>query len=80
MNRAGRRVRAAVNPLSTGLTRWWCHSAVRHLLTGHGPAARQRAVMRRGMAQGTVQAPSAATMTARAAAVDEVLRRDGHGL
>lgn len=24
MNRAGRRVRAAVNPVSTTVTRWWC--------------------------------------------------------
>ena len=37
MSRIGRRVRAAVNPLSTAATRWWCHSAVRHMLTGYGP-------------------------------------------
>ena len=44
MNRIGRRMRAAVNPVSTAATRWWCHSAVRHVLTGHGPAARQRLI------------------------------------
>jgi hypothetical protein len=42
MNGIERRVRAAVNPLSTAVTRWWCYSAMRHMLTGHGPTARQR--------------------------------------
>ena len=37
MNRIGRRVCAAVNPVSTAVTGWWCHSAIRHLLTGYGP-------------------------------------------
>ena len=37
MNRIGRRMRAAVNPVSTAATRWWCHSALRHMLTGYGP-------------------------------------------
>ena len=36
MNRIRRRVSAAVNPVSTAVTRWWCHSALRHMLTGHG--------------------------------------------
>lgn len=79
MNGAGRRVRAAVNPASTALTRWWCHSAVRHLLTGHGPAARQRAVIRGRMTQGTVPALSAEQRRARAGAIDELLSREDQG-
>jgi hypothetical protein len=39
MNRIRRSLNAAVNPMSTAATRWWCHSAVRHALTGHGSAA-----------------------------------------
>jgi len=46
MNQITRRVRAAVNPLSTAATRWWCQSALRHLLTGYGPTARQRHLIR----------------------------------
>jgi len=48
MNRIRRRVSAAVNPVSTAVTRWWCHSALRHMLTGHGPTARQRRLIRHG--------------------------------
>ena len=48
MNRIRRRVNAAVNPLSTAVTGWWCHSAVRQVLTGHGPTARQRRFIRHG--------------------------------
>ena len=39
-----RRVRAMINPWSTAFARWWCHSAVRFTLTGHGP---RRLVLRR---------------------------------
>ena len=46
MNAIERRLRAAVNPVSTAITGWWCQSAVRHLLTGHGPSARQRRLIR----------------------------------
>ena len=46
MNRIRRRVNAAVNPVSTAATRWWCHSALRHMLTGYGPTARQRRFIR----------------------------------
>ena len=73
MNRIGRRVCAAVNPLSTAVTRWWCHSATRHMLTGHGPTARQRRLIRRGMIRGVGFAPSAEQMKARAAAIDELM-------
>jgi hypothetical protein len=65
MNRIERRVRAAINPVSTALTGWWCHSAMRHMLTGHGPTARRR---------GVGSTPSAEQMKARAAAIDELLR------
>jgi hypothetical protein len=76
MNRIGRRVRAAVNPVSTAATGWWCHSALRHTLTGHGPTARQRRLVRRGMVRGVGSAPSGEQMKARAAAIDELLGRD----
>jgi hypothetical protein len=33
-NRIVRRVRTAVDPMSTVATRWWCHSAMRYMLTG----------------------------------------------
>jgi hypothetical protein len=52
MSRIGRRVRAAVNPVSTAATGWWCHSVLRHMLTGYGPTAGQRRFIRRGMIQG----------------------------
>jgi hypothetical protein len=76
MNRIRRRIRATVNPVSTAAARWWCHSAVRHVLTAHGPAARQR-LIHDGI-QGSGFTPSAGRMKARAAAVDELVRRDNH--
>jgi hypothetical protein len=76
MNRIERRVRDAANPVSTALTRWWCHSAMRHLLTGHGPTARERRLVRRRMIRGVGSTPSAEQMNARAAAIDELLGRD----
>jgi hypothetical protein len=36
MNTVEWRVRAMINPWSTALTRWWCHSAARFALTGYG--------------------------------------------
>lgn len=45
MNTVERRVRAMINPWSTAVTRWWCHSAARFVLTGHGaPRGRGRDV------------------------------------
>jgi hypothetical protein len=73
----GRRVRAAVNPVSTAAARWWCHSAMRHMLTGYGPAAKQRRSIRRGT-RGASFTPSAEQMKARARAIDELLGRDDH--
>jgi ribosomal protein S18 acetylase RimI-like enzyme len=46
MNTVKRRVRAMINPWSTALTRWWCHSATRFVLTGYG--APRRRVLPRG--------------------------------
>jgi hypothetical protein len=73
MSNVGRRVRAAVNPVSTVATGWWCHSALRHALTGHGPTARQRRLIRHRMAHGTGRVPSTEEMKARAAAIDRQL-------
>lgn len=70
-----RRVCDAVNPVSTSFTSWWCHSALRHVLTGYGPTPRQRRLMRRGTL-GTGSAPSAEQMEARRKAIDELLKRD----
>ena len=79
MSHIGRRVRAAANPVSTAATGWWCHSALRHMLTGYGPTARQRRLMRHGMIHGTGRVPSAEQMKERAAAVDQLLGRDDPG-
>jgi hypothetical protein len=73
MSRIGRRVRAAVNPLSTTATRWWCHSALRRRLTGYGPAATQRRLIRHGVIRGADRAPSAGQTRSRAAAIDVFL-------
>ncbi len=84
MNRIRRRVSAAINPVSTAVTRWWCHSALRHMLTGHGSTARQRRFIRHGTpairhgTPGTSFTPSAEQMKARARAIDDLLSRDDH--
>ena len=36
MHEAERRLQTMINPLSSAFTRWWCHSAARHILTGYG--------------------------------------------
>jgi hypothetical protein len=77
MNRIRRSLTAAVNPMSTAATRWWCHSAVRHALTGHGPAASQRRLIRHGP-PGVPATPSAEQMEARKRAIDKLLSRDQH--
>jgi hypothetical protein len=46
---------------------------MRHMLTGYGPAARQRRFIRRAMIQGTGCTPSAEQVKARAAAIDQLL-------
>jgi hypothetical protein len=72
MNRIWRRVSAAVNPVSTAATRWWCLSAARRMLIGHGPTAEQRRIIRRTRGANEVT-PSPEQMRARAAAIDELL-------
>lgn len=79
MSKIGRQVRAAVNPVSTAATRWWCHSALRHMLTGYGPTARQRRLIRHGGVHGVGRVPSAGQMKERAAAIDQLLGRDDQG-
>jgi hypothetical protein len=82
MTRIRRRVNAAVNPVSTAFTRWWCHSALRHMLTGYGPTARQRRLIRRGTpvmrrdTPGGGFAPSADQLDARRRAIDDLLSQD----
>jgi hypothetical protein len=88
MNRLRRRVTAAVNPASTAATRWWCHSALRHLLTGYGPTARQRQFISRGTPVTRPRAPGAGftlsaeqlagQMKARAKAIDDLLGSEDH--
>jgi hypothetical protein len=80
MNRIERRLRAAVNPASTALTRWWCHSAWRHALTGHGPAARERRLRRHDLVRGTGSNPSAEQLKARRETIDQLPGRDDHGV
>jgi hypothetical protein len=78
MNRIGRRVRVAVNPVSTAVTEWWCRSTLRYMLTGYGLTARQRRLIRRGTIRGVGSTPSVEQMNARAAAIDELLARGDH--
>jgi len=82
VNRIRRRVSAAVNPVSTTFTRWWCHSALRRMVTGHGPTARQRRLIRNsGPGPGLSSEQIAEAMRARARALDEILRAtDGHDM
>jgi hypothetical protein len=77
MNRIRRSLNAAVNPMSTAATRWWCHSALRHALTGHGPTASQRRLIRHGP-PGVPASASAEQMAARKRAIDGLLSRDEH--
>jgi hypothetical protein len=77
MNRIERRVRATVNPLSTALTGSWCHSVMRHMLTGYGPTARQRQLIRHETRRASTM-PSAEQMKARATAMTKLLGRDDH--
>ena len=72
MAKISRRVRDAVNPMSTAFTRWWCHSALRHMLTGYGPTPRQRRLLRHGE-RGTIVTPSPEQMEARRRAIDNLL-------
>jgi hypothetical protein len=48
------------------------------MLTGHGPTARQRQLIRHGVIRDADRTPSAGQMKARAAAIDQLLGRDDH--
>jgi len=74
MHRIERRVRAAVNPASTAFAGWWCHSSIRHVLTGHGSVPSQGRLIRTG-SRAAALTPSAEQMKARAEAIDELLSR-----
>jgi hypothetical protein len=88
MSEFERRVRAAVNPMSTRATRWWCHSSLRFLLAGQWPTARRRQLMRPSVTPGAIVrivpprggpapgGPPAEVMKARAAAIDALLSRE----
>jgi hypothetical protein len=54
MSELGRRVRAAVNPVSTAATRWWCHSSLRFLLAGQRPTAARRRLTRHRVGPGAI--------------------------
>jgi hypothetical protein len=49
---------------------------MRHRLTGYGPTATQRRLIRRGVIRGGARAPSAWQMRSRAAAIDVLLSED----
>ena len=78
VSRVRRHIHAAVNPISTAATRWWCRSALRHMLTGYGPMTRQRRLIRHGMIRGGVRTPSAVRRRARARRSTSCSPRDGH--
>jgi hypothetical protein len=81
MSQIWRRARAAANPVSTAATGWWCRSALRRMLTGHGPTARQRQHIRaRQRRAGALTPPAeqATLMRVRARAIGELLARDDH--
>jgi hypothetical protein len=78
MNQAWRHVCAAVNPVSTAATRWWCLSGVRRMLTGDGATGRQRQLIhdrKRRIAASTL---SAEQNQGRVQMIDELLGRDDH--
>ena len=78
MSQIWRRARAAASPVSTAATGWWCWPALRRMLTGHGPAARQRQYLR-ARRRAIAYPPSAeqvSLMRARAQAIDDLLAQD----
>ena len=83
MSWIGRCVRAAINPVSSAVTRWWCHSALRHMLTGYGAWAGQRRLtagqryrIRQGLDQSAYRTPSAEQIEVRRATIDQLPKRD----
>jgi hypothetical protein len=80
MNRIRRSLNAAVNPMSTAATMWWCHSALRYTLTGHRPTPSQGRLIRSAppAPPGVRATPSAPQLQARKRAIDDLLSRDQH--
>jgi hypothetical protein len=77
MHRVWRPVCAAANPVSTAVTRWWCLSALRHLLTGEGLTGQQRQLIRRQRRPPAGTSPAEGNKV-RAEMLDELLGRDDH--
>jgi hypothetical protein len=78
MNQAWRHVCAAVNPVSTAATRWWCLSGLRRMLTGYGPTSQQRQLIRDRRRRIAASTLSAEQNKVRAQMIDELLGRDDH--
>jgi hypothetical protein len=66
-----RSLRNAANPISTGLSRWWCHSSLRARL--RGKPQRARAPQRRNMPPPTMDER---VRQERIAAIERILRDD----
>jgi hypothetical protein len=77
-----RSLRNAVNPLSTGFTRWWCRSDLRAALDGKPRGTYKRLMPRRPArmraADGTAPMPAMdeSIRRARIAAIERIMTRD----
>ncbi len=77
-----RPLRNAINPLSTGFTRWWCRSDLRAVLDGRPRGSYKRLVSRRPAPMrpldGTVPMPPMAESVrlARIAAIERLMGND----
>jgi len=68
-----RRIRNAINPLSTGFTRWWCHSDLRAVLNGRPRGAYRH----RGWRPGDPVPPMDEDVRrARIAAIERIMAHD----
>ena len=74
MNTVERRMRAMINPWSTAFARWWCHSAARFTLTGHGP--RRRALRRDRDVDRPAAADTAARRMPQAVRIEPLMQED----
>jgi|HubBroStandDraft_3_1064219.scaffolds.fasta_scaffold772235_2 hypothetical protein len=71
-----RRLRNAINPFSTGFTRWWCHSSVRAILNGN-PRGASRRLARRRRAGREFPFLDERVNRERAAAIDRLIAEEG---
>lgn len=76
MSRIGRRLRNAVNPVSTAVTRWWCHSATRYMLSGHGAGGGRHVFFSGGTAPTLNRKQNTEQVGAHAATLDAVHGQD----